>query len=135
MKKNVRNALAISGLALAMGASAFTLEASANNGSGARIQRSHQERIVRTKKIKTEKVASAHRFVSGTVSAVGENSITLTRGTKTYTVNIASDTRLLNRKWQTITLADIKVDNKLKVSGEVVDTVVTAKTVRDISLF
>lgn len=135
MKKNVRNALAISGLAIAMGTSSFILETRASNGNESRIQRSHQERIVKTKKIKTEKVLKAHRFVRGTVSAIGENSITLTRGTKTYTVNVASDTRLLNRKWQTIALADIKVDDKLKVSGEVVDTVVTAKTVRDISLF
>ena len=132
MKKNVRNALAISGLALAIGAGGFTLEASAN--AGARIQRSHQERIIKTRKISTEKVAVGRKFVTGTVSAVSENGLTITSGSKTFTVNIATDTRLLNRSWKTITFSDIQTGNKVRVSGSILDTTVSAKTLRDISL-
>lgn len=134
MKKNVRNALAISGLALAIGASGLTLTASANSNQNYRIQRSHQERIMRTK-IKTEKVMHARRFVSGFVSAVGTNSITVTQGMRSFTVNTTGDTRLLNRAWKTIDFADIQVGNKVKVAGTIADTIVTAKTIRDISLF
>ena len=134
MKKNVRNALAISGLAIAIGTSSFALEASANTGSTSKIQRSHQERIVRTKKTTTEKVVHNRRFVAGTVATVGDNMLTITRGTKTFTINIATDTRLLNKAWKTINFSDIQVGNKIRVAGTITDTTVAAKTVRDISL-
>lgn len=134
MKNNVRNALAISGLALAIGASGFTLEASANTETNSRTQRSHQERIVKSKKINTEKVAVGRRFVMGTVDTISDNSLTITRGTKTFTVNTASDTRLLNRSWKTIAFSDIKTGNKIKVSGTISGTTITARTIRDIYL-
>jgi len=135
MKKNVRNALAISGLALAMGASAFTMEASANMKGSARIQRSHQERIMGSKKIKTEKVMQAHRFVTGFVQSVDNNTLTVTQGSKTFTVTVPTTTRILNRSWKEIPLTNIQVGNKVKISGTITDLKVTAKTIRDISLF
>ncbi|MDD5397016.1 MAG: hypothetical protein PHW24_03075 [Candidatus Moranbacteria bacterium] len=134
MKKNVRNALAISGLALAIGASGFTLEASANMGTNGRIQRSHQERIVRTRKASLEKNIVGHRLVVGAVSSIGDNSLTVTRGAKTFTINIASDTRLLNRSWKAIAFSDIQTGNKIRVAGTISGTTLTAKTIRDISL-
>lgn len=130
----MRNALAISGLALAIGASGFTLDASANTGNRGRIQRSHQERIVRTKKITTERIATGRRVTVGTVSEKTGSTITLTRGAKTYTVNASTDTRVLNKTWNTIALSDIKVGDKIRVFGTVSDTTISAKTIRDISL-
>jgi len=134
MKKNVRNALAISGLAFAIGTSGFIIDASANTGGNSRIQRSHQERIVRTRRVVTEKTATGRHIVMGTVSAVTDSTISLTKGAKTYTINTASDTRLLNLSWKTIALTDIKVGNKIRVFGAITDATVSAKTVRDISL-
>jgi len=135
MKKNVRNALAISGLAIAIGASGLTLTASANGGRNVGIQRSHQERIVRNKKIKTEKVGHSRRFVEGFVQSVGTDSLIVTRGSRTFTVTIPTTARILNRSWKEITLSDIKIGNKVKISGKITDLAVTAKTIRDISLF
>lgn len=133
MKKNVRNALAISGLALAIGASGFTLEASANEGKNSHTQRSHQERIIHTK-LKNEKIAVGRRITIGTVTAVGENSITVTKANKSYTINIPAETRILNRNWKDIKLTDIQNGNKVRVFGTISDLTVTAKTIRDISL-
>ncbi len=130
MKKNVRNALAISGLALAMGTSAFTLEASANNGQYGRIQRSHQERIVRTRKTKDEKTFTGrHNFV-GVVTEIGENSLTITKGLKTYTVNISADTRILDNTWQKIDFSTINKESKIRVFGKMTDSTIAAKTIR-----
>jgi hypothetical protein len=134
MKKNVRNALAISGLALAIGASGLTLTASANENRGARILRSHQERIIRTKKLRTEKTMPAHRFVVGLVSGISDNSLTITSGSKTYTVNIPANTRLLNRSWGEIKMTDIQKGHKIKISGKITELNIAAKTIRDISL-
>jgi len=133
MKKNMRNALAISGLAIAMGTSTFMLEASANDGTS-RIQRSHQERILKTKKLNTEKISRNRRHIVGVVTAIEGNSITITKGSKTFTVTVAADTRLLNRSWQPITIDKIAVGNKLKVTGTITDATIAAKTIRDISL-
>jgi hypothetical protein len=134
MKKNVRNALAISGLALAIGASGLTLTASANENRGARILRSHQERIIRTKKLRTEKSMVNHRFVVGLVDSVSDNSLTITSGAKTYAVSISTNTRLLDRNWGEIKQADIQRGHKIKISGKITERNIAAKTVRDISL-
>ena len=132
MKKNVRNALAISGLAIAIGTSGFTLDASANTGSRGQWQGSHQERILRPRKFETG--TSGRRIVVGTVSAVSDNSVTITSGLKTFTVNTSGDTRLLNQSWKTINFSNIAVGNKIRVFGTIADLTVTAQTVRDISL-
>ena len=132
MKKNVRNALAISGLAIAIGTSGFILDASANTSTGARVQRSHQERILRTRKAEASTIG--RRIVVGTVTAVSDSSITITSGSKTYTINTSDNTRFLNQSWKTISLSNIQTGNKIRVFGTIADTTVTAKTVRDISL-
>lgn len=117
-----------------MGTSALTLDASADMGNRGRIQRSHQERIVRTKKITTERIATGRRVTVGTVSEKTGSTITLTRGAKTYTINASTDTRVLNKTWNTIALSDIKVGDKIRVFGTIADTTISAKTIRNISL-
>lgn len=137
MKNKVRNALAISGLALAIGASGLTLTASAN-ATGARktnIEK-HQSltKIARIKKTESIKKSFHKRTFPGIVSAVSTDSMTITKGNKTYTVSISSATRALNRKWKTINLSDIKNGDKIIVQGSLSDTTITATTIRDISL-
>lgn len=72
--------------------------------------------------------------MQGTVSAVSGDSFTLTVHSKDYTVNTSSSTRIKNRKWHNISVADIQVGNKVRVHGSVSGTTVTAQIVRDISL-
>ena len=137
MKKNVRNALAISGLALAIGASGLTLTASANT-TGVRNARTarHQSltRITRVKKTESVRKVAQRRTFPGVVSAVSTDSLTITQGTKTYTVATSSTTRVLNRQWKAINLSDIKEGDKIRVFGTVSGTNITAQTVRDITV-
>lgn len=135
MKKNMRNALAISGLALAMGTSSLILEASANNGSKYGFQRSHQERIMKTRKLNTEKISTKRLFIIGTVSEINleTKTITIIKDSKTFTVS-ASNARTLGSNWQAIDLTSIAVGHRIKVSGTIADNVITAKTIRNLSL-
>ncbi|EKE12114.1 MAG: hypothetical protein ACD_14C00012G0001 [uncultured bacterium] len=136
MKKNMRNALAISGLAIAIGTSGFILDASANmNNRSSRIQRSHQERITRTKNTNgSEKISHTRGFAVGTVSNITEDSLTISNGSKTYIARFSEETRLLNHSWKSIILSDIKEGDKIKVFGTITDGIVTAKTIRNISI-
>ena len=131
MKNNVRKALAISGLAIAIGTSGIVLDASANTGSSG-IHRSSQERILRSKRM--ERNLAGRHAISGTVTEISGDNITITRGSKTYTVTTSSTTKFINLKWKTIALSDIKKGDKIRVFGTLSDTTITAKTVRDISL-
>jgi hypothetical protein len=134
MKKNVRNALAISGLALAIGASGLTLTASANTTT-AKIEK-HQSltKIARVKKTETIKNDFHKRTFHGTVTEISADSLTITKGSKTFTVNTSSTTRILNNNWKTINFSDIKSGDKIKIQGTVSNTIITARTIRDISL-
>jgi hypothetical protein len=137
MKKNVRNALAISGLALAIGASGLTLSASANTSNDRNLRtEKHQSltKIARIKKTEAIRNITHRRTIPGVVSAVSADAITITKGNKTYSVTISATTRTLNRRWQTIALSDIKTGDKIRVSGTVIGTAITAQTVRDISI-
>ncbi|MDD5463851.1 MAG: hypothetical protein PHP62_01780 [Candidatus Moranbacteria bacterium] len=138
MKKNVRNALAISGLALAIGASGLTLTASANtarNNRGPQFERQQNpSKITRLKK--TENItSSAHRrTIPGIVDIISSDSLTITKGNKTYTVAIPLTARILNRKWNAMPFSDIKKGDKVRVFGTVSGANITAQTIRDISL-
>lgn len=132
MKKNVRNALAISGLALAIGTSGFIIDASAHQGDS-RIQRSHQERIVKSRK-NQEKSPFGRHIQIGTVLEKSENSLTISNRGKNFTVIIPEGARLLNRSWEKITLEDVQAGNKIRVFGTIADSTITAKTIRKISI-
>lgn len=137
MKKNVRNALAISGLALAIGASGLTLTASANtaNRSGLNTERQQSiTKITRIKKAEEIKNIKHRRTIPGFVSAISTDSLTITKGEKTYTVTTSLATRVLDRKWNTTAFSDIKIGDKVRVFGTVLTTDITAQTIRDISL-
>lgn len=131
MKKNVRKALAISGMTLAIGASGLILDASANYEKPARIQRSHQEKILRSRNTNlNEKNHKNRRSYPGIVSNVSENTITFSSGEKTFTAKITGETRILDRTWNNIPLSSIKEGAKIKVTGKSAEEIISAKTVR-----
>ena len=138
MKKNVRKALAISGLAIAIGASGLTLTASADtNSKNQRFER-HQNpyKISRaTKKVdSSEKTKWHRRAIPGFVSSISNDSITIKKGNKEFIVKISNETRILDRTWKTINLSEIKTGHKIRVFGTLSGTTVTAQTIRDISI-
>lgn len=139
MKKNVRNALAISGLAIAIGTSGLTLTARAstsNNGNSLRFDR-HQNpsKIIRSKKTdRSEMVKMKKNVINGIIISTSDDSITIKKGARSFTVSISPETRTLNRAWQTISVSDIKVGHKVKISGLFSNTNLNAKTIRNISL-
>lgn len=135
MKKSVRKALVISGLAIALGTTGLTLDANASTNSQNNIQCSHQQRIMRSRKAENNmRLYFKRRNISAEVTAIAANSLTATNNSKTYTLKISPETRLLNSKWEKINFSDIKVGDQIKVSGNITDTIITAKKIRDISL-
>lgn len=139
MKKNVRNALAISGLAIAIGASGLTLTASAHpsrNGNGPRFERQQNpSKIARIKKVdRGEKTNRHRRTLPGIVTAVSNDEIIMTKGSKKLTVKKSAETRILNRKWDVIEFSQIKIGDKIRVIGTLADKTITAQTIRNVSL-
>ncbi|HAR99509.1 MAG: hypothetical protein US57_C0026G0006 [Candidatus Moranbacteria bacterium GW2011_GWC2_37_73] len=138
MKKNVRNALAISGLALAIGASGLTLTASASmmkNNRGLKLERQENpSKITRVKKAENIRSVTHRRTIPGIVQSISADSLIMTQGNKNYTVAISGATRLLNRKWNTIPSSDIKEGDKIRIFGTISGTNIVAQTIRDISL-
>ncbi|EKE20397.1 MAG: hypothetical protein ACD_8C00006G0009 [uncultured bacterium] len=139
MKKNVRNALAISGLAIAIGASGLTLNANADmqkNGRGPRFEsQQNPSKIFRAKKNDpTEKTKWHRRTIPGIVTTISANSFTVTSGNKSFTVNIAPETKILNRTWNEIALSEIEEGHKIRIAGTISGSTISAKTIRDISL-
>lgn len=127
MKKNVRKALAISGMTLAIGASGLILDASANMGKSLRVQRFHQEgNGLRS----TENKNRGRKSFSGVVSNISKNSITFSNSEKIFTARITGETRILDRSWNSILLTDIKNGDEIKVFGKSAENIITAKTVR-----
>jgi preprotein translocase subunit YajC len=135
MKKNVRQALAISGLAIALGTTGITLDANAYTGTQNYTRSSHQERILRSRKSENAKNHfGMHGIIVSTVTAINSDSLTVKSDSKKYTVNISSNTRILNKKWEKINLSNIQEGDKIKIAGNISDTIIAANTIRDISL-
>lgn len=139
MKKNVRRALAISGMALAIGASGLTLPASADSNINRRSSRINSqvnvEKIARKSRIERwGKTASVRRVIPGVVSEKSDDSLIIRHGSKTYIVTITDATKKLDRKWQAIDLASINTGDKIRVLGAIEGSAITAQTIRDISI-
>lgn len=76
------------------------------------------------------------KVFEGKVSNVGATSFTLTKGSGTaYTVNVASTTKLINKNSQTVSgLSLVQANDKVRVTGSLSGTVITALVVRDTSI-
>lgn len=73
------------------------------------------------------------RAYPGVVTAVSGNSITMTSGNSTYTVD-ASSAKIVRRFGAAMTVADVQVNDKLVVRGTLDGASISAKTIRDDSL-
>lgn len=131
MKKNVRNALAISGLAIVLGTSGIILDANASsfNEKTSRFERNLKEKTT----TKTEFFQRHRKIVTGIVSSLTEDSLTITRGEKTFTLTISPTTRIFNQAWEKIAFSDLKIGDQLKVAGTLSGSSIAARTIRDIS--
>jgi len=70
----------------------------------------------------------------GTVSNIGTGSFTLTIKGVAHTVTVASGAKIVNEKFMTISLADIKNDDTVRVWASANGTALTAYVVRDVSI-
>lgn len=61
-------------------------------------------------------------------------SIVVTFGRFDYTVNVSSDTGVLNSKWARVNLSDFKVGDHIRVYGASDGTIIDATVVRDVNL-
>jgi hypothetical protein len=81
-----------------------------------------------------ERTITGRHTIVGTVTGISDSNITITRGTKTYTVATSSSTKFINLHWKAITISDVKSGDKIRVIGTISGTTITAKTVRDITV-
>lgn len=74
------------------------------------------------------------KTLTGKVTSITGNSFKLQVGTKEFTVNVDANDIIVTRLWNKITLADIKVGDRVNVFGAVNNLSVDAKLVRDLSI-
>ena len=77
------------------------------------------------------------RLEKALVISIGTNTLTITSGGKTYTVNITSSTNLRRHYFGKGTLAEISVNDQVDIVGTYTDdtgTKITARLVRDTSI-
>lgn len=132
MKKNMRNALAISGMAIVLGTSGIVLDANAKtiNDGGLRHERGLKGKNV----LKNDLLQRHRKGLSGTVASIKSDSLDITKGTKTFTVSNTTTTRVFNKAWKSINFSDIQTTDKLVVHGTLTGTNFSARTIRDLSL-
>lgn len=74
------------------------------------------------------------KVYTGVVGTAASSSLTLNSENKTYTVHIASSTKILNRNWLKINFSQIQGGDKVRTYGTLSNTDIQAQVVRDISL-
>ena len=77
------------------------------------------------------------KVYTGVAGTVASSSLTLNSENKTYSVLIASSTKILNRNWLRINLSNIRVNDRIRIFGILHGTSTTdidAEVIRDISL-
>lgn len=80
---------------------------------------------------------SGHITLRGTVTATSSNSVTILSGGKTWIVNLLDRAKVLARHMHRVSVANIKVGDKVMVQGKVdsaSSTTVSAKLLQDLSL-
>jgi hypothetical protein len=70
----------------------------------------------------------------GKASNITSASFILTVDSVAYTVNVASDAKVVNQKFLTMNFTDIKEGNTVRVYGPATDTTISASVVRDVSV-
>ena len=73
-------------------------------------------------------------FAKGNVSSVASSSITLNASSTPLTVIVTTGTKLISRIWSLITMAEIKIGDKLQVWGTQASSTISASLIRDLSI-
>lgn len=70
------------------------------------------------------------------VSAISEASFMVTQNKKTYTVNVVSGAKIINRIGKSIIMSDIQNGDKVSVSGKMDSTgmIMEASQIKDLSI-
>lgn len=140
MKQKVRRALAVSGIAIAVGTTGFSHEAFAQT-------RDRNSQATYSTEGRQHQAGSTHRLFpserrkKGVKTVVGiaqsdanESTLTIKRGEKTYTVNI-ENAKTLDKHKHSIAKTDIKSGDKVRVKGTLSGTdTIAASLVRDFSI-
>ncbi len=74
------------------------------------------------------------RNYEGTVGSVSGLSMTLMNGSTSIAVTTTATTKFVNRNWATITFADVKAGDSVRVYGPTSSSTVMAQVVRDLSV-
>ena len=86
-------------------------------------------------KVKVNELMALRTTVEGTVQSVASSSLVLKSGDKNYTVNIASDTSVLNALWLHLPFGSVKVGGRARVYGTFhSEMTVVATVLRDVSV-
>jgi hypothetical protein len=94
------------------------------------VQQERQENI---KSANTLRKSGTPRNYVGTASNVTDNSFTLTADGVSYTVNVVSGAKVVDRNWLNMTLSSIKNGDNVRVWGVNTNGNIAASIVRDVS--
>ncbi len=131
MKNKMRNAIAISGMALMLGTSGMALDASANT---LERQNFRHERNLKGKTLPKNNGVQRHRKgLTGIISSVSTDSLTISYSSKDFTVTTTKATRLFNKTWQNIEFSALQPGDKIVIHGILTDNTLAARTIRDLS--
>ncbi len=99
-------------------------------------ERKQNEKVMRETMQEDRKAAhdAEARNYEGTVGSVDGLSMTLTHGSTSIAVTTAATTKFVNRNWATITFADVKPGDTIRVYGPSSSSTVMAQVVRDLSI-
>jgi len=89
------------------------------------------------KNLKDKIIGSVARIVNGTVTVKTDNSITVTKDGKAYTVNVGDKTKLRRHFWGDSSLSEISVNDLVNVWGKFTDdakSIINAALIRDLSV-
>lgn len=87
--------------------------------------------------IKTARKEWGRNIINGTIKTIGTGTFTISRGGKTYTVNILDETMFLRKFGGKSSFTELTVGDSVKVRGTFTDeakTIIQANYVRDISI-
>jgi len=93
----------------------------------------NQERQENIKSINAFRKSSSPRNYVGTASNVSDNSFTLTVNGVSYTVNVASGAKVVNRNWMNMSISNIQNGDNVRVWGVNTNGNINALIVRDVS--
>lgn len=130
MQKDIAKKVGVGSLVLVLGLTTFGSVVSAKSvNAGTKVK------VVHVAKVKPVKALKGHRrTLPGKVVSITGTTLVMTKGNKTYTVDVTGVTPV-NRKGAAILLTDIKAGHRVSIRGTVTGTAVTnILKLRDITL-